>query len=84
MTSEVAELLAENNGEIRDNYSGRCMYGAQTFAVVYDDGSQFQEAILDAAFRLGQDADDDHDAYDKLMQLREIRTDNMGLGIVVY
>ena len=47
MTKEQAEFLkeaTESSGnqeiEIRDDYSGRCMYGAKTYAVVVDSVTQ--------------------------------------------
>ena len=84
MTNEVAKLLTENYGEIREDYSGRYMYGKETIAVIYEDPSQFQECLVNAAFALGMDEDINNKAYDILEELYKLRTDNMGLGIVVY
>ncbi len=84
MTKELADLLTEDMGEIRDDYSGRGMYGTQTYAVSFDSESDFRTSALSAAFALGEQAETDDDVYDHLEALKLLRMDSMGLGIVVY
>ena len=82
MMEEVAVLLTEDMGEVRDSYSGRGMYGEETYAVVFDSQSDYQRALLYAAFNLGETGADDVEGL--LADLAKLRTDSMGLGIVVY
>lgn len=83
MRQALATLLAEDMGEIRDDYSGRGMYGDNTFAVVFDCQSDFQNALVFAAYAIGRD-DSPDSAEDDLQALSSLRLDSMGLGIVVY
>ena len=82
MMEEEAVLLTEDMGEMRDDYSGRGMYGETTYAVCFDSQSDFERALLNAAFDLGQNGADDVEGL--LSDLRNLRRDSMGLGIVVY
>jgi hypothetical protein len=82
MTEEVASLLTENMGEIRDEYSGRGMFGKTTYAVVFDSQGEFQRALLYAAYSLGENGADDAEGL--LKELCDLGIDSMGLGIVVY
>ena len=90
MRKEIADLLTEDTGEVQSDYSGRGMYGKTTHAVVFDDDGEFEAALLDAAFELGLNtANDDDDLTFELQrsrvaELRNLRKDSMGLGIVVY
>ena len=80
MRKKLAELLTENMGEIREDYKGRFMSAGET-AVVFDDNQDYQTALIYAAFYIGQENDGDDDRIEELMKLR---TDSMGLSIVVY
>lgn len=82
MREEVAALLTEDMGEVRDDYSGRGMYGESTYAVTYDSNSDFEAALLNAAFDLGANGADDVEGL--LADMRNLRKDSMGMGIVVY
>lgn len=82
MREEVANLLTEDMGEKRDDYSGRGMYGESTFAVCYDDTGDFESALLNAAFDLGKNGDGD--VEEVLHEMKNLRKDSMGMGIVVY
>lgn len=79
MRQETAEALTESTGEIRDDYSGRGMYGKQTFGVVFDSQADFHKALVDAAYIAGEQDDDD-----MRQELTGLTLDSMGLGIVVY
>jgi hypothetical protein len=82
MRKEVAELLSEDMGEIRDDYSGRCMYGKSTHAVVFDGRGDYERALIYAAYEVGNRGDDDVEGI--LRELTNLATDSMGMGIVVY
>lgn len=82
MRQEVAELLTEDMGEIREDYSGRCMYGKTTHAVVYDSRGDYERALIYAAYEVGARGNDDVEGI--LGELQNLATDSMGMGIVVY
>jgi hypothetical protein len=82
MRQEVAELLSEDMGEIRDDYSGRGMYGKSTHAVVYDSRGDFESALINAAFEVGARGSDNVEGI--LGELKNLGTDSMGMGIIVY
>ena len=87
MKQPLAELLTQNYGEIRDDYSGRFMFGQTTHAVVYENHQQFMECLTYAAFQLGKEyveGDYDGDQHRMVEELARLRQDSMGLGIVVY
>lgn len=81
--------------EIREDYSGRGMYGKTTFAVVVDDVMDLLAATIKYAAEVGYDVgyavaieeatkgslgDDKFEAPD----FRNLRTDSMGMRVVVY
>ena len=72
------------NMEIRD-YSGRCMFGEQTTAIVYEKLGEFLGAV---AYAANNSLNSDADGYDLdqfIEDLQGLRTDNMGKSdIVVY
>lgn len=89
MRQEVAELLTEDMGESREDYSGRSMYGKSTHAVEYDSRGDYERALVFAAFALGARSEDCHPSGDAdegqlLDELLTLRTDSMGMGIIVY
>lgn len=77
MREEIAEVLADyTGGEIRSNYSGRGMYGEQTFGVVVDNDADLFEAVAAIARELEPDEYPDTDF--------KFRTDGMGLSTIIY
>ena len=85
MTKKQAEFFknaAEETGleiEVRNNYSGRGMYGETGYAIVTDSLMALIPALLC------------HAAYDYVSVVEDglfdnfrLRQDNMGLGIVLY
>lgn len=100
MTEETANAFDEyspNDVEVRDDYSGRCMVGAKTFAVCFPSAGEFQRALATVALHIGVEIGEInghgctpngvyHDQMEAVAQeLREgFATDSMGLGIVVY
>jgi len=62
--------------EIRDNYSGRGMYGKTTFAIVTDSVSDLIPALL-------RQAQEDPESMPDF-SIFKLRQDNMGLGVVLY
>lgn len=79
MRSEAAQLFADYNDDlvVRNNYSGRCMYGETTTAVVGT--GDLYSVIADII----EDADDDS-LTELAIALRGLRTDSMGRGQVWY
>lgn len=82
MREEIAERLGDEGGEVRDDYSGRGMNGKTTHAVTFDSAWDYERALVRAAYELGVRGSDDVEGV--LSGLDSLRTDNMGLGIVVY
>jgi hypothetical protein len=86
---EAATML-DMESDLREDYSGRGMYGSKTAAVVFDDNSGLLAAVAYAAGRMAEDAananeDDETEDYEKFVEeLQSLRWDNMGRGIVVY
>ena len=82
MIKEHAEFFKEaldNDGievELRDDYSGRSMYGKTTFAVVTDNISDVIPALL------RQVQEDPESAPD--FSIFKLRQDNMGLSVILY
>lgn len=81
MERELAELLCnvDGEGELDEDYSGRGMFEEMTSAVLFDTDHKFKVALIEAAFQMGQEGEDD-----LLQGMRNLRTDSMGRGIVVY
>jgi hypothetical protein len=65
--------------DVREEYSGRCMYGETTAAVVFEYPDSATRTFLDAAFEAGV-----QDDYDVVRDLKRLRTDSMGKGVVYY
>jgi hypothetical protein len=92
MTKEQAEFLkaaTESSGnqeiDVRDNYSGRCMYGDTTFAVVVDSQSQLMADVLNY-IRDGVDLDGDGNVTvdgNDFPRFNAFRQDSMGRNSVV-
>lgn len=83
MTTEAAKLITEYGGELRENYSGRGMYGNSTAAVMFDTKAEFYTALADAL----SDALEGEMRYDAdllLAVLRKHRFDSMGMSVIVY
>lgn len=78
MTKEAAEIITEFGGELREDYSGRGMYGKTTAAVVFDGEQEFYSAIAEVM------ECDIEDRETVANALRNIRTDNMGKGMIFY
>jgi hypothetical protein len=82
MKQETAELLGNEGGEVRADYSGRCMYGETTHAVTFESTGDYERALVRSAYELGVRGSDDVEGV--LSDLDNLRSDQMGLGIVVY
>ena len=82
MRQETAELLANEGGEVRTAYSGRCMYGETTHAVTFESTGDYERALVRSAYELGVRGSEDVEGV--LSDLDNLRSDQMGLGIVVY
>ena len=82
----LAEKIAENSYdevEVREDYSGRGMYGETTAALTAESLSSIIVGMVRAAVELADSEDDA--SVEELVDFAEgMRTDNMGLGIVVY
>jgi hypothetical protein len=86
MKSDTAKLLSTDGlGEMTSTYSGRGMNGETTHAVVFEHRCDYEGALLNAAFDLGARASlGTLDVEEILSDLRNLGTDSMGMGIVVY
>lgn len=80
MNQDLAMELANQHGDLRDDYSGRGMMGETTYGVVFEDMSDFYTAIADI---IDYGTDTEREFLTDF--LREgIRTDNMGHSIIIY
>lgn len=91
ISRKLYDRLEEEGLQVRDNYSGRFMFGETCFGVVVDniatavsDVSEALREIIIAERR--DDLDLAKEAADMLEdgKLNECRTDNMGLDYIVY
>ncbi len=83
MKLETAELISEYGGELRENYSGRGMFGKETAGVVFESERDFFHALADII----KDGVEDNSAdIGELIPeaLKRIQTDNMGKNIIYY
>jgi hypothetical protein len=79
MQQEAAEIISYYGGEMREDYSGRGMYGASTHAVVFDSFNDF----LSAVGAIMQNCDEEE--CNKVgTAMHKVKTDSMGTGIVIY
>lgn len=83
MTKEQANFFKEaldNDDiypvEIRDDYSGRAMYGETTFAIITDSICELIPSLL-------RQAQEDPDSMPDFSDFN-LQQDSMGLGIVLY
>lgn len=85
MKKEVAEAIAEvaPDLELRDDYSGRGMYGKNTYAICCDDITDLVGAAIEAVIDAMSD-DRTDDAWEIQRAFERIRSDSMGLGQVFY
>lgn len=89
MKENIARLLVEQDTglELYENYSGRGMYGRETFGVT---GSRedYNDAILGAVSDIFQNEMDLHDIEQKVTSLLahtfDTAMDNMGLNLIWY
>ena len=85
MRKEIAEVIFEQlqaeciECRLRDNYSGRGMYGSETRAISGDFGNGDVAEAIASAFVLGY-----MDEFPFTPKDLNYTTDNMGLGIVIY
>lgn len=75
----IFEIASANGWNVRNDYSGRCMYGDRCFAID-GDGSlgSFAGQLFIAV------AEGDLDPYELSDMFETTRQDNMGLGMVYY
>lgn len=85
MTKEQAEFLEKVSIEcgnqecdIRDDYSGRSMYGKTTYGVVVSDITILLADCIN--YLRNEDAED----INKVPDFEEFRMDNMGRDIIIY
>lgn len=89
ISRKLYERLEEEGLSVRDDYSGRCMFGRTCFGIVVDN---IATAIYDLANTLHSiiDEDPESDLADDAEALIEYdgfdtcSTDNMGLQYIVY
>lgn len=89
MTKEAAEYIktaseeAGHECDVRSDYSGRCMYGRETYAVVVDSFAQMFDDVIEH-IRSTVDAHDDSGEVN-VPEIGLLRQDNMGRdSVVIY
>lgn len=83
----IANALEEEGTRvsIREDYSGRGMYGKTTFGVVAPDWAVLIRAVATAAVSIAENnTDDSPDPHDFAREMGKLRWDNMGYDIIVY
>jgi hypothetical protein len=91
MAEFIAEKLEDMTGEkhsIREGYSGRGMFGSETFGIVCDSPMQVLDVVMECLLNGELDEDDIEELNDKLDEERGpntgFRFDGMGLQYIVY
>ena len=80
MNIEVARLIADyNDGEVREDYSGRGMYGRETAGVVLDFLPESMDELLE-----GAEEDVEFLQEDGIPIPNGFSSDNMGMGYIIY
>jgi hypothetical protein len=85
MDQKLAELIEYHCNDyggvsMRDDYSGRGMYGMETYAIVCEESPA---EILGQLLARVRDEDIDLDELQEVKSF-SMRTDSMGLGVVIY
>lgn len=68
---------------LREDYSGRGMYGETTAAIVADNIGEFMAGLARFCGDLDP-CEQDSDIEETVLTVMNLRTDNMGRGIVLY
>jgi hypothetical protein len=96
MTIEFAKFLADATNhcgsqdvDVRENYSGRAMYGSETAAVVVDNVSLLLPDVVQyiketAEAMTDSDAKTFIEGLPDCSEMGQLRTDSMGRGVVIY
>lgn len=90
MKKRVADILKNyEHCEVIDDYSGRGMFGKQTYAIVYDSKEEFYMALSEAIedendSEVIEDENDSKDFYELTGFLAEHSIDSIGKRIIVY
>ena len=89
ISRKLYERLEEEGLSVRDDYSGRCMFGRTCFGIVVDniataiyDLANILQSIIDEAPE--SDLADDAEALIEYDGFNTCSTDNMGLQYIVY
>jgi hypothetical protein len=71
---------------IRDDYSGRAMYGRECFGIVGNESDlvTFIKGVAVAAYQAGQENDDDNPVIELADELENVRSDSMGMDAIYY
>lgn len=80
MTDTLRDFIESAGFDVR-SYSGRGMYGKVCLAVSVDYPGSF---FVDVTREICRGEDDDNEQYKRLKELKGYRTDQLGLGQVVY
>jgi hypothetical protein len=74
-TAETCQITIN----LRESYSGRGMFGKTTWAIDFDSWNDFTELAVETAGNMEQT-----ERRQFLQAIKRMRSDSMGLGIVVY
>ena len=92
MDANIAKKLADAHEELtgddegltlREDYSGRGMYGEKTAGVV-GNLSEFLVAIAYVGITMGKDGIDENECYEFVEAISKLETDNMGRQMIFY
>lgn len=89
MSRDLYECLERSGLEVRDDYSGRFMFGERCFGYVDDDLARSVFNLSEALRNIGYDFEDEAlgEEAEEILNSTEFsnsKTDNMGLSYIVY
>jgi len=80
LIEEAADELGYDT-DIREDYSGRWMFGKTTHAIVVDTQSNFVGAVAFVAVNMDNDTEESDDFIE---DMQNIHFDSMGISIIAY
>ena len=85
MQKITAEMLEQEGATIRNDYSGRAMYGREVYGAVFDDMKEMLAAVARTAYEAGTKLEyNEEESEDILEDLENLSFDSMGRGVIIY
>lgn len=90
ISRNIYELLQSEDLDVRDDYSGRFMYGARCFGITVSNFATAVYQIMEALRRITDNYGNESDTVEEAEKLLDCeewlhpKTDNLGLDYIVY